>query len=124
MSEENGLSTESNQEATNTPKSTLTSGKSGDGSLYGQEIHDWRKAYLNRFWWFLCAWSIVSLVFVGLAALSPVTDSWGIGPVRLYTKSFSFEISDSVAIALLTTSLGHAVGLMIVAARWLFPKRD
>lgn len=62
------------------------------------DVHAWRKHVLIGLCVFLGVWSV--FVFVAV-----------------------FFLAESVAIALLTTTLGHVLGLTAIAFNWLFPKK-
>lgn len=64
-----------------------------------------RKKYAYRTFIFLCAFTVIVLLIVVAAGLS---------------STLSFVLSDSVLIALITSSLASIVGIFILVMRYLF----
>jgi len=63
-----------------------------------------RKEFTNKIFWMLVSFLFVTMVFVFLNAL----------------KCIPFEISDTVMVALLTTSSANVVGIFLVVVKYLF----
>jgi hypothetical protein len=84
---------------------------SGKESELKQKSLDWVQKYLFK--WFLF------LFVVGISAW------WSISVLRIVWKSgtsgSSFHLSDSVLIALVSTSIANFLGLVVIVARHLFP---
>jgi len=76
---------------------TVSSEEKAQRAKREQEIHGWRKRVLVGLSVFLGIWSIFTFVSI-------------------------FFLPESVAIALLTSTLAQVVGLTAIAFKWLFPR--
>ena len=84
---------------------------SGKDSELKQKAKDWVQRYLLK-------WILFAFV-VGISTW------WSISVLRMVWKSgtsgSSFHLSDSVLIALVSTSIANFLGLVVIVARHLFP---
>lgn len=77
-----------------------------------QDIKE-RKTYAGRIFWLVVAW----LVFVGCILIAH-------GARWPWTQYLGFTLPDAVLIALITTTTGGVVGILLIVVQYLFPRRS
>lgn len=75
-----------------------------------QSLHEMRRKYMGRTFWFVSLFTLFSCAFLLAAAIHAECP-------RLPTVM----VSDAVLITLLTTTLGTVFGVLFIAFKWLFP---
>lgn len=70
-----------------------------------RDLHDIRKTYTRKLFWLIVGWLSVVVIYVGLTA----------------TVKTSFNLSDNVLIAFITSTTVSVLGLFVLVAKWLFP---
>jgi hypothetical protein len=73
---------------------------------------DERRKYANRIFYMVSTW-------LAIVAYIVVAQGFGLG----FFNHGPFHLSDSVVIALVTTSTATVVGCLLIVATYLFPKR-
>ena len=83
--------------------------------------HDFelRKEYVPKLYNFVKNWLIFVAIILIIASIPPVR--WKSDHTQWH---LDLEVSDTVMVALLVQTTATVVGLFVVVARWLFPKRD
>ena len=78
--------------------------------IEAQSMFKERRRYALWLFWLSVIWLIVILAFLLFAAIKTM---FGI----------DFELSDTVLVALITTTTINVLGLFYIVARWLFPSK-
>lgn len=78
-----------------------------------QDIKE-RKAYADRIFWLVVAW----LVFVGYILIAHGA-RW-----PWMAQYLGFNLPEAVLIALITTTTGGVVGILLIVVQYLFPRRS
>ena len=80
-----------------------------------QGTYELRKQSADKLFNLIRCWLIIVTVFLFLAGFEITSFS---------LKEISFNISDNVLIALITSTTASVLGLYVIVAKWLFPNND
>ena len=67
--------------------------------------HELRLSYTGRIYWMVVAWLVCVVICLAFAGFS----------------AYGFKLSDTVLVAILSTTTVNAIGLFVLVAKWMYP---